>query len=56
MRGQAWEDYLAICANRPKGRYAMPDEIAKAPLFLASDASSFVTGATLAVDGGGTAG
>ena len=56
MRGQAWEDYLATCANRPMGRYATPDEIAKAALFLASDESSFVTGATLAVDGGGTAG
>lgn len=56
MRGQAWEDYLATCANRPMGRYAMPDEIARAALFLASDESSFVTGATLAVDGGGTAG
>jgi NAD(P)-dependent dehydrogenase (short-subunit alcohol dehydrogenase family) len=56
MRGQAWEDYLATCANRPMGRYATSDEIAKAALFFASDESSFVTGATLAVDGGGTAG
>jgi NAD(P)-dependent dehydrogenase (short-subunit alcohol dehydrogenase family) len=56
MRGQAWGDYLATCANRPMGRYAMPDEIARAALFLASDESSFVTGATLAGDGGGTAG
>ena len=56
MRGPAWKEYLATCANRPMGRYAMPEEIPRAALFLASDESSFVTGATLAVDGGGTAG
>lgn len=56
LRGLQFDTYLANCANRPMGRYGMPDEIAKAALFLASDDSSFVTGATLAVDGGGTAG
>lgn len=56
LRGQKFETYLANCANRPMGRYGTPDEIAKAALFLASDDSSFITGATLAVDGGGTAG
>src|SRR5579862_7790253 len=56
LRGLQFDSYLANCANRPMGRYGMPDEIAKAALFLASDESSFVTGATLAVDGGGTAG
>jgi NAD(P)-dependent dehydrogenase (short-subunit alcohol dehydrogenase family) len=38
--------------NIPLGRHAAPEEIARTVLFLASEESSFVTGATLSVDGG----
>ncbi|MBA3409894.1 MAG: 3-oxoacyl-ACP reductase [Geodermatophilaceae bacterium] len=36
----------------PMGRFAEPDEIASAALFLASDDSSFMTASTFLVDGG----
>jgi NAD(P)-dependent dehydrogenase (short-subunit alcohol dehydrogenase family) len=43
-----------IAANIPLGRLGVPDDIATAALFLASDASSWVTGQTFVVDGGTT--
>ena len=39
-------------SRRPLGRIGEPDEIASAALFLASDASSFMTGQTINVCGG----
>jgi len=36
----------------PMGRYAEPGEIAQLIVFLASDASSFMTGTAIPIDGG----
>jgi len=54
--GTPQDSFLATSARRPLGRIGRPEEIARAALFLASDASSFVTGTALVVDGGGLAG
>jgi NAD(P)-dependent dehydrogenase (short-subunit alcohol dehydrogenase family) len=54
--GQPEDSFLAGAADRPLRRLGQPEDIAQAALYLASDASAFVTGAALVVDGGGLAG
>jgi hypothetical protein len=43
----------AIAATVPMGRLVQPDDVARACVYLASDEAGFVTGADLAVHGGG---
>lgn len=49
---KAWTPEARETANNALGRPGRPDEIVTAALFLASPASSFVSGATIRVDGG----
>jgi NAD(P)-dependent dehydrogenase (short-subunit alcohol dehydrogenase family) len=44
-----------LIQDTPMGRFALPEEVAAAALFLASDGASMITGVTLPVDGGWTA-
>jgi len=45
--------YETFMAHTPLGRHGQPDDIVGAAVFLASDASAYVTGQVLVVDGGG---
>lgn len=52
-RGTITEEQLAEDAKRyPLGRYGQPEDIANAAVYLLSDASSWVTGHDLVIDGG----
>ena len=53
MEDEVW--YADVVSRVPQGRFGEPREIIGPAVFLASDASSFVTGTTLIVDGGWTA-
>ena len=44
-----------VAENNPMGRYGKPEEVAYGALYLASDESSYVTGAEIVIDGGFTA-
>ncbi len=51
--GKSLEEYLpAATAEIPLGRIGSPEEFANVVVFLASERASYVTGATIQVDGG----
>jgi NAD(P)-dependent dehydrogenase (short-subunit alcohol dehydrogenase family) len=54
LRQEGKLDYESIAARTPLQRLAEPEEMAPAYVYLASDESRFVTGQTIAVDGGWT--
>lgn len=53
---EAGESLDHLRARQPMGRLGTADEVAEAALYLAQDASGFVTGSALVIDGGLTAG
>jgi NAD(P)-dependent dehydrogenase (short-subunit alcohol dehydrogenase family) len=55
VRGQDPAMRAETIGNTPMKRVGLPDEVARAILFLASDEASYITGALLPVDGGYTA-
>lgn len=46
------EQWLADLKNYPLGRYGQPEDVANAIIFLLSDASSWITGSEIVIDGG----
>lgn len=54
--GEPVDEFLAKAADRPLQRILQPEDVARAALYLAGDASASVTGTSLVVDGGGLAG
>jgi 2-deoxy-D-gluconate 3-dehydrogenase len=44
--------YAEILGRIPAGRWGLPEDLKGAAVFLASDASNYVNGYTIAVDGG----
>jgi 3-oxoacyl-[acyl-carrier protein] reductase len=65
FKGSSWDDKIQkdkcrvdeiIKSTVPMNRFATPQEIADSAVFLCSDRASFITGATLVVDGGQTTG
>ena len=53
--GQEDAERQKLHARQPIGRMGLPEEIASAALYLASDEAAFVTGSSLVIDGGWTA-
>jgi NAD(P)-dependent dehydrogenase (short-subunit alcohol dehydrogenase family) len=53
--GEDEQKFMSDAADRPLARVGSPLDVAKAVYFLASDLSSWVTGAVIVVDGGGLA-
>ena len=65
FKGGSWDEKIQqdkgrvdeiIKSTVPMNRFASPQEIADAAVFLCSDRAKFITGATLAIDGGQTVG